>query len=340
MKVLEALIEAASKASELTLISHVVDQFHIPPSSLFGVVSMTMAAICVALFLFVCAYAGRIPKWRCFGTRQDALKHDGETDLNETSSWWNDLTSPLTYNFDDDDDTSCLQSDDQSSDMQSADVVHFCFLVHGHRGFCKDLSYLQKQMRRTALQVRQNVTNQDMVVHSAVCNEKKTTDGVKLGGERLALEILQFMREHLDARQRELNNKPRHVTISILGNSLGGLYARHAIAELVRSCEATNDDNTLLLRLDEHTFLLHFNVFCTTATPHLGVADITFIPIPRTAEIGVAHAMGQSGKDLFRLNDLLKTMATTKEYLEPLGMFTKRVAYANAYGTDFPVVRR
>jgi len=30
-------------------------------------------------------------------------------------------------------------------------------------------------------------------------------------------------------------------------------------------------------------------------------------------------------------------MATTPQYLQPLGIFRKRIAYANAYGTDFPV---
>lgn len=39
----------------------------------------------------------------------------------------------------------------------------------------------------------------------------------------------------------------------------------------------------------------------------------------------------------FRLNDLMKTMATSQEFIEPLGSFRKRIAYANAYGTDFPV---
>lgn len=39
----------------------------------------------------------------------------------------------------------------------------------------------------------------------------------------------------------------------------------------------------------------------------------------------------------FRLNDLMKTMATSPEFIEPLGSFRKRIAYANAYGTDFPV---
>jgi hypothetical protein len=39
----------------------------------------------------------------------------------------------------------------------------------------------------------------------------------------------------------------------------------------------------------------------------------------------------------FRVNDLLKTMATSTKFLHPLRQFRKRIAYANAFGTDFPV---
>jgi len=88
--------------------------------------------------------------------------------------------------------------------------------------------------------------------------------------------------------------------------------------------------------LDEK-YRLHFNIFCTTATPHLGISKHTWVPIPRSAEIGIAQTMGDTGKDLFRLNDLMKSMATAPKFLEPLGKFRKRIAYANAYGTDFPV---
>ena len=129
----------------------------------------------------------------------------------------------------------------------------------------------------------------------------------------------------------------------MLGNSLGGLYSRYAIAKLKERCresckqngteQAASNDCYIL----DDAFAVHPNIFCTTATPHLGVAGHTFLPLPRRAEIGVAHAMGQSGKDLFRLNPLLFDMATNETYLEPLAAFRQRIAYANAYGTDFPV---
>ncbi len=39
----------------------------------------------------------------------------------------------------------------------------------------------------------------------------------------------------------------------------------------------------------------------------------------------------------FRVNDLVKNMATSPYFLQPLSLFRKRIAYANAYSTDFVV---
>ena len=69
----------------------------------------------------------------------------------------------------------------------------------------------------------------------------------------------------------------------------------------------------------------------------MGISKHTFVPLPRSAEIGAAYVLGETGRDLFRLNDVMKTMATSPEFLDPLRKFRKRVAFANAYATDFPV---
>jgi hypothetical protein len=225
----------------------------------------------------------------------------------QSNSWWDDLAPPFAIEH---------PNDEWNHDQ--LDVVHFCFLVHGHRGLSKDLSYLQAVMQSLSEQEKRKRYKQDglvhdIIVHPAVCNEGKTTDGVANGGQRLVDEMMSVIRQEMKHR------KSKSVTVSIVGNSLGGIYGRYAIAKLAR------EQN------------LHFNIFCTTATPHLGVSKHTYISLPRSAEIGVAHAMGNTGKDLFRLNDLMKNMATTPEYTVPLGSFRQRIAYANAYGTDFPV---
>lgn len=132
---------------------------------------------------------------------------------------------------------------------------------------------------------------------------------------------------------------------------MGGLYGRWAIAKLIdRYCieektgtkygqepkqqqSGASSPSWIL----DGKYRLQLNIFCTTASPHLGVSQHTWIRIPRIAEIGIARTMGQSESDLFRLNDLLYTMATDSAFLDPLASFRKRIAYANCYGTDFPV---
>ncbi|KAG7357269.1 DUF676 putative serine esterase domain containing protein [Nitzschia inconspicua] len=266
--------------------------------------------------------------------------------------------------------------------IPESDVTHFCFLIHGHRGLSRDLAYFQAVMQRWASEElkkqKQSTGNEkiafngnsnlttteakrthDMVVHNAICNEGKTQDGVENGGERLVEEMRQVIEAEMKKRHAALNredpddNNPAtnedstkiyDITISILGNSLGGLFGRYAIAKLVERYCVKEDpakfdgkDKPAPSWILDGKFRLHLNIFCTTATPHLGVSGHTWVRIPRTAEIGVAHALGQSGKDLFRLNNLLHTMATSPTFLGPLGSFRKRIAYANCYGTDFAV---
>lgn len=147
----------------------------------------------------------------------------------------------------------------------------------------QDLSYLQAVMESLAEQEKrkhyeENGIVQDVIVHSAVCNEGKTTDGVMLGGQRLVEEMLSVINEEMKTRSSNT------VTISVVGNSLGGIYSRYAIAKLAQS--------------DELPCKLHFNIFCTTASPHLGISQHTYVPLPRSAENVVAHAMGDTGRDL------------------------------------------
>lgn len=239
------------------------------------------------------------------------------------------------------------------------DVTHFCFLIHGHRGLSKDLRYMQMVMQKWAAHEKKrrnepgcndnsdpegeecllnSQPKHDMVVHNAVCNEGKTTDGVRNGGDRLVEEMLEVIDTEMKKRhQNSTENAIYDITVSVLGNSLGGLFGRYAIAKLVERHGVKENDREDACWILDGKYRLHLNVFCTTATPHLGISKHTYVPLPRTAEIGVAHALGDTGKDLFRLNSLLHTMATCPTYLAPLSNFRKRIAYANAYGTDFPV---
>lgn len=187
--------------------------------------------------------------------------------------------------------------------------------------------------------VRSTETEQargSLIVHNAACNEGKTHDGIIKGGERLVDEMLSVIRSEVKRREQTSHRErdPVDVTISFVGNSLGGLYARYATAHLAEVLDKESGNNCYLF---DGFIRLHFNVFCSTASPHLGCASFTFIPMPRTAEMGVAQILGETGSDLFRRNDLIRSMATTPRFLVPLASYRRRIAYANAFGTDFPV---
>jgi len=135
--------------------------------------------------------------------------------------------------------------------------------------------------------IQQSKECSTLVIHNSVCNEGKTNDGIVKGGERLANEMLDVIREELTQRGYNNITDQANVTISLVGNSLGGLYARYAIAELAELCKQqtieTQDEDaeTLTSYLLDDYIKLYFNVFCSTAAPHLGVDLHTYTTISR-----------------------------------------------------------
>jgi len=206
-------------------------------------------------------------------------------------------------------------------------------LVHGLAGRPEDLSYLEKCLGRR---------DPTAVVHLARCNSGilMTFDGIRQGGSRLACEIRGLIKRH-----------PRLKRISLVGNSLGGLYCRYAVGLLF-------DERTGKLEgLSPHKFL-------TTATPHLGVGEygyLSVIPGPLQS-LGAYTIMGQTIRELLlkdknsNSNDgsslpLLAEMAgldfepgpntaqDTLPFLDGLRAFEERCAYANV-ANDFLVAYR
>eukprot|EP00751_Fragilariopsis_kerguelensis_P010827 CAMPEP_0170773062 /NCGR_PEP_ID=MMETSP0733-20121128/9167_1 /TAXON_ID=186038 /ORGANISM="Fragilariopsis kerguelensis, Strain L26-C5" /LENGTH=325 /DNA_ID=CAMNT_0011115413 /DNA_START=560 /DNA_END=1537 /DNA_ORIENTATION=+ len=148
------------------------------------------------------------------------------------------------------------------------------------------------------------------------------------------------------------------MTLSLIGNSLGGLYSRYALAELYYNNKHQQWHNKIIPL-----------VFCTTSSPHLGSSQETFIELPRWLEPYVGTVMKQQTMDdLFGSNNstIVMDMCTRSEslndhsssslsddknmnsnenrinnnhrdYLYPLEQFQKRIAVASAYNTDFLV---
>lgn len=229
------------------------------------------------------------------------------------------------------------RSRDNGCSDAKINTTHFCFLVHGYRGKPADLLYLQSAMKNNAEeQIRSGldsdsdeyVSHPRFVLHSSSSNFGKTSDGIANGGERLFQECDRIIRKYAASTSDEISN----VTISFIGNSLGGLYSRYAVSKLAERYHS--DSGVLIMSEKIH---LHLNVFVSTCTPHLGVAGLTYFTLPRIGEVWMGKMMEQTGLDIFRISGLIKKMCTEETYLKPLSLFRKRVAYANAYQTDFVV---
>lgn len=141
----------------------------------------------------------------------------------------------------------------------------------------------------------QNHHRSRLAIHNVKANFGKTSDGVEKGGDRVMEEILDVIRKECKHKQGHTNNGDGmiDVTLSIVGNSLGGLYSRFAVSQLFSLSKAS--DGSILI---DDCIRIHFNIFCTTATPHLGVSGQTFFPVPRSAEIAGGKLMGQTGRDM------------------------------------------
>jgi len=176
---------------------------------------------------------------------------------------------------------------------------HLVVLVHGLSGTAADLGYLARQLEADA----------SVRVLASGANEPfpRTLDGVDAGGARVADEVRQVA--------------SAYKTISFVGNSLGGLYARAALREL----------------RDGDTFAgLTPAVFVTTAAPHLGARQTQYgplAPLLRLLPSGVAIA--KSARDAMLQTSAVADLSCC-EALAALALFPRRRAYGSAAG-DFMV---
>lgn len=196
---------------------------------------------------------------------------------------------------------------------------HLFVLVHGLQGLPGDLSCLRDSLLE--------LTDRGVAVHLAECNSARggsTHDGIPEGAARLAEEV-----------RTVIATRPGLTDITLVGNSLGGLYCRYAAA--------------LLLEKDGTMAGLRPRTFLTTASPHLGVGAYGYLGlIPRWLQESIGgRALGKSIRELLLADardgglPLLVRMASTGPeadlpFLPALAAFDRRVCYANAVN-DFLV---
>ncbi|XP_059669861.1 uncharacterized protein LOC132315164 isoform X2 [Cornus florida] len=142
---------------------------------------------------------------------------------------------------------------------------HLLVLVHGILASPSDWTYAEAELKRRL--------GRNFLIHASSCNTyTKTFTGIDGAGKRLADEVMQVVKKK-DSLKR----------ISFLAHSLGGLFARYAIAVLYSPNASGHnqfDDLAISMNANPETACssrrgliagLEPINFITLATPHLGV---------------------------------------------------------------------
>jgi len=245
--------------------------------------------------------------------------------------------------------TSTTVTSEEQCSLSGTTYRHLVVLVHGYMGSDREQEYLEEALLKESEKLTNDSNDETCQNNSknrhrlVVMNSKAnvmfaSTDGIASGGKRLAEEITEFIEKQIAEIEKSKEALSTVVTFSLVGNSLGGLYGRYALAEL--DFFHTNSD-------DNAKYPIIPMVFCTTSSPHLGVSQETFIELPRWVEPHVATAFQQQTMDdLFGVNNstVVRDMCSNPipepkgiDFMFPLQQFQKRIAVANAYKTDLLV---
>ncbi|CAN7133575.1 uncharacterized protein LOC103835299 [Brassica rapa] len=207
---------------------------------------------------------------------------------------------------------------------------HLLVLVHGILASPSDWLYVEAEMKR-------RLGRRFLIYASSSNTFTKTFGGIDGAGKRLAEEVRQVIQKSKSLKK-----------ISFLAHSLGGLFARHAVAVLYSApasdgAAVSNSGNShlprgLLAGLEPINFI-------TLATPHLGVRGRKQLPfllgvpiLERLAAPLAPFVVGRTGSQLFLTDGkadkppLLLRMASDCEdlkFLSSLGSFRSRIVYAN-----------
>lgn len=219
------------------------------------------------------------------------------------------------------------------------DPDHLLVLVHGILASTGDWTYAEAELKR-------RLGKNYLIYVSSSNTYTKTFTGIGGAGKRLADEVLQVVKKTKSLKR-----------ISFLSHSLGGLFARYAIAVLYSPDTYSRDQpGDLANNMTEYFQETNFSKggliaglepinFITLATPHLGVRGKNQLPfllgVPILEKLAAPIApffVGKTGSQLFLTDGkpdkppLLLRMASDCDdgkFLSALGAFRCRIIYAN-----------
>lgn len=198
--------------------------------------------------------------------------------LASTSSKPNSDGSTLPYNAD-------SIYDEEGEDTASAKFKgpHIIFLQHGFKGCAYDMRLLRNAI--TAM------FPDNTQVYAAEANEKESEESIELMGQRLAIEVHQYIK----SREPKMLKDPLRGRVSFIGHSVGGLIIRKALeSEILKP---------LLCKL---------HLYMSLASPHLGTlyADSQLVSTGMWAlfKLQKAAVLRELALDDVRRDDMTKSL--------------------------------
>lgn len=212
------------------------------------------------------------------------------------------------------------------------DPDHLLVLVHGIMASPSDWTYFEAELKKRL--------GRNFLIYASSSNTfTKTFGGIDGAGKRLAEEVRQVVQKTESLKK-----------ISFLAHSLGGLFARYAVAVLYEASDSSNgdlDDASKADSFSERGMIAGLEPisFITLASPHLGVRGRNQLPllfgVPFLEKLAPPIAplvAGRTGSQLFLTDGkpnrppLLLKMATDCEdgkFISAVGAFKCRIVYAN-----------
>jgi hypothetical protein len=194
--------------------------------------------------------------------------------------------------------------------------MHLVLLIHGVNGYADDLEYIENKIK--------DISN-SVVVVTPICNQGSTHSGIEDGAER----YYQWFKEY--------SSQNTVTELSIIGHSLGGLYARFLIG--------------LLYKRKWIPGRLKANLFISLSTPHLPIRLYDRFVYPKLSGAVAKALIGKTGAEMLMIDstsqsqsfaDLFKgnqkndvsslpmlIRLCEEEFIKGLECFSKLICYAN-----------
>jgi len=201
-----------------------------------------------------------------------------------------------------DPDASSTDRDDDEESEEYEVKDHLVVLIHGIHGTKADLEFMA-----TALSNK----SESLLVHCSTANDGifSTHNGIDAGGQRISKEIQELVKDY-----------PNIKKISIIGHSLGGLYARYCIGQLY-------SDNFM-----KNVQPLNF---VTLASPHVGSRRPPRGLFNTALNVFTPKFFSITGKQLMLEDDnrdvplLLEMSQLDSSFYKGLELFQSRTLYSN-----------